>query len=103
MEPKGVAAHTARMRETARSVHSQRIPFDSIEGKHRDILAQTIKNTIATELAIFTYAQIVDGLPTADVAWDRRYPGLHGDHIIDDMHEELCPGAMEKAREFYAE
>ena len=56
---------------------------------------------LSTELTLFTCAQVIDGLPTADVAWDQRYGGIFGDHIIDEAHGgSLCPGAMDKACEF---
>ncbi|KAI8668521.1 hypothetical protein NCS55_00878300 [Fusarium keratoplasticum] len=43
----------------------------------------------------------MDGLPTGDVGFDRRYPSVFGEHPIDSDHEELCPGAMERAHEYY--
>jgi hypothetical protein len=61
-------------------------------------LIRAIDNVLATDEAILTYAQIIDGLPTADVSYDRRVTGIHGNHPIDE-HEELCPGALDKARE----
>ncbi len=45
-----------------------------------------------------TFAQIVDGLPIADVAYQRRFHGLDNDHPIED-HAELCGGVMERTRE----
>ncbi|KAK4112795.1 hypothetical protein N656DRAFT_752873 [Canariomyces notabilis] len=87
-----------QLREKARAEYRARIPIRKLDKLHRDALTRAINNVLSTELAIFTYAQIIDGLPTADVAWDRRLPGLYGDHPLDG-HEELCPGAMEKARE----
>ncbi|KPM38672.1 hypothetical protein AK830_g7870 [Neonectria ditissima] len=103
MEREDLEAFSKVLHEVARCAHDQRVPFYTIkEGDHHHVLSRAIKNVLGTELAIFTYAQIIDGLPTADVAWDRRLPGISGDHPIDDVHEELCPGAMDKAREFYA-
>ncbi len=68
--------------------------------EHYDILLRAIKNVLSTDLAIFIYAQIIDGFPTADVVEDRRLPGISGDHPIDD-HEDLCYGCVDKACEFY--
>ena len=101
MDPEELEIYTKRLREIARYAHDHRVPFSSIESGHRNVLDRAVRKVLGTELAVFTYAQIIDGLPTADVAWDRRLPGIFGDHIIDDVHEELCPGAMEKATEFY--
>ena len=102
MEPEDLESITEMLRRRARIDHACRVPFDDVKSEpHRKILTDAIRNVLSTELAHFTYAQIIDGLPTADVAWDRRAPGIFGDHIIDDVHEELCPGAMDAARDFY--
>ncbi|RSL69030.1 hypothetical protein CEP54_002613 [Fusarium duplospermum] len=102
MDAEELKVLTVRLRDLARATHAQRKPFRNISSKHhRDVLGHAIKNVLSTELAQFTYAQIIDGLPTGGVSWDRRYPGVFGEHPIDSDHEELCPGAMEKAREFY--
>lgn len=83
-----------------RSKHDKanRINIDNLDTAHRDIFIQAVNNVLATDLAIFTYAQIIDGLPTADVGWDRNIQDLLGAHPLDS-HEDLCPGAMDKARE----
>ncbi|KAF5592795.1 hypothetical protein FPCIR_5478 [Fusarium pseudocircinatum] len=103
MEPDQLEALKERLRDIARAAYDSRAPFKSISSeRHRQILGRAIRNVLSTELAQFTYAQIIDGLPIADVAWDRRLPGIMGEHIIND-HETLCPGALEKAHEFYEE
>lgn len=88
-----------KLREKAQAEHAIRISPEKLNSKHHDILLRAINNTLHSEIALFTYAQIIDGLPIADVAWDRRQPGLSGDHPIDE-HEELCPGSMDKAVEY---
>jgi hypothetical protein len=91
-----------KLQKLAKHDYANRVPYEAIKSDwHRCTLLRAIQNVLSTELAVFTYAQIIDGLPTADVAWERRYPGIFGDHIIDDMHEDLCPGAMERARGYY--
>lgn len=103
MDPDQLEAHKKKLRDIARTAYDSRLPFQSINSeRHRQILDRAIRNVLSTELAQFTYAQIIDGLPIADVAWDRRLPGIMGEHIIDG-HETLCPGALEKAREYYKE
>ncbi|KAK0732296.1 hypothetical protein B0H67DRAFT_525917 [Lasiosphaeris hirsuta] len=87
-----------KLRVKAQADYRARIPIDKLDAAHRDVFIRAINNVLATENAIFTYAQIIDGLPIADVAWDRRNPGLWGDHPLED-HGELCPGALDKARE----
>ncbi len=69
------------------------------DGEHRRLLVGAIANILSTDLAEMTYAQIVDGLPTGDVAYEARV-ALYGFHPIDHAHNELCPGMLEKAREF---
>lgn len=93
-----LAAIVDKMRAKARAEHAARVSPEMLDTKRRDMLARAINNVLATEDALFTYAQIIDGLPTADVGFDSRSPGLYGDHPLDE-HEELCPGAMDKARE----
>lgn len=58
-----------------------------------------MRNVLSTKLAQFTYAQIIDGLPIEDVAWDQRIPAVYGNHPIEH-HPELCPGALEFALEY---
>jgi hypothetical protein len=103
MDPDQLEAHKKKLRDIARTAYDNRVPFNSITSEsHRQILDRAIRNVLSTELAQFTYAQIIDGLPIADVAWDRRLHSIMGEHIIDD-HETLCPGALEKAQEYYQE
>lgn len=102
MEPDEVEDIAQRMHALAREQHNHRIAFENVKATpHRAILDRAILNVLSTDLAIFTYAQIIDGLPTADVAYDRRYSGMYPDHIIDEVHKEVCSGAMRKAREFH--
>ncbi|KAF7547357.1 hypothetical protein G7Z17_g7789 [Cylindrodendrum hubeiense] len=102
MDPEELEAHTEMLRVAARAAHDQRVPFRNIYSElHRHVLDRAIKNILSTALAQFTYAQIIDGIPTGDVSWDRRYCGVFGEHPIDSEHEELCPGTLEKAREYY--
>ena len=100
MEPEDIIVHTEKMRTAARSAHSHRMPFTDLPpGDHREILIRAVTNVLDRELALFTFAQIIDGLPTGDVAFDRRFPCMFVDHPIDYMHDDICDGAMDKARE----
>ncbi|KAK4182116.1 hypothetical protein QBC35DRAFT_396605 [Podospora australis] len=87
------------MKQAARTVGASRVPFTDNGTEHYEIFSRALKKVLSTDLALETYAQIIDGLPTADIAYDRRSPGLFGDHPIEE-HEELCPGAVERAKEF---
>lgn len=88
-----------KLRVKAKADYRARISIDKLDAAHREVFIRAINNVLATENAIFTYAQIIDGLPIGDVAFDRRNPGLFGDHPLDGEHEQLCPGALDKARE----
>ncbi|KAF4420136.1 hypothetical protein FACUT_11301 [Fusarium acutatum] len=101
MDPDQLEAHKERLRDIARAAYDSRVPFNIITSElHQQSLDRGIRNVLSTEQAQFTYAQIIDGLPTADVACDRRLPDIMGEHIIDD-HETLCPGALEQAQDYY--
>ncbi|KAJ3544893.1 hypothetical protein NM208_g2789 [Fusarium decemcellulare] len=102
MDPEDLEVHCKRAREVARYAHDHRVSFSSIKSEHHwQTLERAIRNVLGTDIAMLTYAQIIDGLPIGDVAFDQRLPGLYGDHPLDDCHDELCPGAMEKVRELY--
>jgi hypothetical protein len=72
----------------------------SLNGTHRDIFNRAISNVLSTDIAEITYAQIIDGLPLADVVQDTANGGLPDAHPIHDAHSELCPGVLEKARAY---
>ncbi|KAF4472493.1 hypothetical protein FALBO_618 [Fusarium albosuccineum] len=102
MEKEDLEVHCERTREVARYAYDHRVPFSYIKSElHWRTLDRAVRNVLGTEVAALTCAQIMDGLPIADVAYDQRLPGLFGEHPIEDLHEELCPGTMDKAREFY--
>ena len=61
--------------------------------------SRAITNTLATDIAEETFAQILDGLPTAHVALDAGSDPLPDQHPLFHAHEELCPGFLEKIRE----
>lgn len=88
----------ARLQHRAREDYRARVHLDVLDSERCAILTNAIYNVLSTDLVIFTFAQIIDGLPTADVGWERRDPGLPGDHPLDE-HEDLCPGSIEKAKE----
>ncbi|KAK0384085.1 hypothetical protein NLU13_8174 [Sarocladium strictum] len=66
---------------------------------HRQTIVRAITSVLATDLALWTYAQIIDGLPLSNIAWDTRGSRLVPWHPINS-HETLCPGALEKAKSF---
>ncbi|KAH8194167.1 hypothetical protein TruAng_011668 [Truncatella angustata] len=78
------------------------ISFENLDVPHREAFSLAINNILSTDLALTTYAQIIDGLPTSDVAWDQYSSKLHRRHPIND-HVALCSGVLEKAKEFRAD
>ncbi len=56
------------LRQRARRDWASYVPIDSVDAERRRIFLHAINNVLATELAVDTYAQIIDGLPTEAVA-----------------------------------
>lgn len=79
------------------------ISIENIDSDHLAALTQALSNVISTELAEFTYAQIVDGLPTRESFAEFRsfYPA--GDEHPAYRHQHLCDGALDIARQFRSE
>jgi hypothetical protein len=78
------------------------LSFADLDGEHRRLLERAIARILSTDLAEMTYAQIIDGLPTGDVAYESYNPP-YDNHPIDSAHDELCPGMLDKARQFRAD
>lgn len=73
------------------------ISIENLDREHRDVFSNAVHQVLATGIALETYAQIIDGVPLCDVAWDRYEHRLHQQHPIKS-HVELCPGALETAK-----
>jgi hypothetical protein len=78
------------------------IALDRLEGYHYHTLSSALHNVLHTDIALMTYAQIIDGLPTADVVWDRYSGSYEPSHPINN-HKTLCKGALDKAKGFRAQ
>lgn len=85
-----------RLREVALYAHLHRITLENLTTDHLNIFHRALLRVLGSELAIDTFAQIVDGLPIADVAWDKRHPGIFGDDHPIEAHANLCPGVKDK-------
>jgi len=81
-----------------------KVSLAGLEGQHRDIFVHAVSNILSTEIAHLTYAQIVDGLPLSSVADDTYDNGgsLSHMHPLYTKHNELCPGVLERTRQFLA-
>lgn len=72
------------------------ISCENLDGDYRDVLYQAIRNVLATDIALTTYAQIIDGVPVSSVASDQYSNRYIPGHPIKS-HVALCPGAQEEA------
>ncbi len=71
-------------------------PVSTLRTPHREVLARAVANILSSSAAKQTYAQIVDGLPLADVAWDRHAGCLCLHHPLLNEHKELCSSVAEE-------
>ena len=67
-----------------------------VDVEHYGAFTTALARLLRTSIAEHTYAEIIDGIPTADTWY--AYDGLR--HDIIEAHRELCPGILEAAREF---
>lgn len=68
-----------------------------LDTDHRDAFSRAVQAILATNLAEIIMAQLIDGLPQADIAWEARGNFLTKAHPLAD-HEHLCKGALEKTQ-----
>lgn len=85
-----------RLRDVALYAHLHRITLENLTTDHLNIFHRAVLRVHGSELAIDTFAQIVNGLPIADVAWDKRHPSIFGDDHPNEAHASLCPGVKDK-------
>lgn len=65
-----------------------------MDAAHSDALSRAVSAVLATPIAEFTFAQILDGLPTIDTYLDRYRISLRDAHPLR-KHKQLCPGVIE--------
>lgn len=89
---------------TAAAVQSSpQLSLQHLAGGHRRLLGRAITAILATPIAEVTYAQIVDGKPIEPprrVSSNPYYKPPPPTVPIPPAHTELCPGMLEKVREF---
>ena len=73
--------------------------LDVLDNHHAQTFRQALMNILTTELAEFTYAQILDGLPTKQTM-SESYRWIHNHPIFKLNHATLCEGSLEKTRDF---
>ncbi|UNI24005.1 hypothetical protein JDV02_009786 [Purpureocillium takamizusanense] len=73
---------------------------EHLSAGHVAALKRAIVNVLSTPEAEFAFAQIIDGLPTAEsfTEFHLFYPADDGEHPVAE-HLDLCDGALDAARE----
>lgn len=80
-------------------IKSDKSSINILDGEYHELVARAVRNTLLTEIAQSTFAQIVDGLPLLSVLEDTHCGlDLRPDHPLF-AHESLCPGAFEKTKQ----
>lgn len=69
----------------------------SLDVEHLASFKQAMANLLSKPNAELTYAQIVDGLPISQT-YMKDHWFYEAFPVLD--HEELCPGSMDKTRDF---
>jgi hypothetical protein len=70
-----------------------------LDAEHYEALSRALRNVLHTDLALDTYAQMIDGLPTERTARVEYSICQDARHVIS-QHQQICPGAEDKAIEF---
>lgn len=84
-----------------RSQFEPTISVSTLDPDRYAIFKKALSNVLSTDLAEFTMAQLVDGLPTMTVFCDGHSArNLYGHPIRS--HESLCEGALGRTKEFRA-
>ncbi|KAK7431619.1 hypothetical protein QQZ08_001837 [Neonectria magnoliae] len=75
-------------------------PLSCLPEPHRGILIRAVSNVLSCDEAEVTFAQIVDGMPLSEVEEDSYDDTACPEHPIHTKHTQLCPGVLEKTRQF---
>ena len=66
---------------------------------HLEAVNHALDKVLSTEVAEITYAQILDGLPLADVERDHwAWSSICPSNPLQEKHQVLCPGVLEHLR-----
>jgi len=85
--------------DSSESTKFQQLSIDILDEDHRELFTRAVTRILSTDIAEITYAQIIDGLPLFDVLLDSRDGLFPKGHPIRN-HTQLCPGILDKTREF---
>ncbi|KAH7125827.1 hypothetical protein EDB81DRAFT_698246 [Dactylonectria macrodidyma] len=73
-----------------------------LDVQHQKVFTQALMNILSTNVAGFTYAQILDGLPTEESLLE-SYVFMESHPVYKLNHSKLCDGFLEKAKKFKAQ
>ncbi|KAF5651749.1 hypothetical protein F25303_3953 [Fusarium sp. NRRL 25303] len=79
----------------------RQIAIHTLDQPHQDTVKSAIARVLDTDIAEITYAQIIDGLPLGEVAFESRGGMPHSDHPINHCHDKLCDGTLNRTLEFH--
>ena len=57
----------------------------SLDDAHYDVLSQAFRNVLHTDVAVETYAQLIDGLPLQETCRDKTTLEMHSYLIIPSI------------------
>lgn len=78
----------------------RQLAIHNLDQAHQDTVTSAIARILDTDIAEITYAQIIDGLPLGEVAFESRGGMPHRDHPINHCHDKLCDGILDSTRGF---
>ncbi|KAF5017836.1 hypothetical protein F66182_10207 [Fusarium sp. NRRL 66182] len=76
--------------------------IDTLDDEHKVPFRRALGNLLSTDRAEYTYAQIIDGLPTRE-SFKEGYHVVQGHPVFELNHTQICPGSIDKIRKFRAQ
>jgi hypothetical protein len=70
-----------------------------LDSVYADTFKEALTRVLLTEVAEFTFSEILDGLPTED-SFREFNARLQGNPVFELEHNLLCPGAIKRIRSF---
>ncbi|KAL6361371.1 hypothetical protein LRP88_04839 [Fusarium phalaenopsidis] len=103
LEPSETSSAGAQSPSITDDSQIRSLSIDILDGDHYDLFTRAITRILSTEIAELTYAQVIDGLPLTQVIYESRGGKLPKGHPLHSAHQELCPGMLDKTRQFREE
>jgi hypothetical protein len=76
--------------------------ISALDSLHADAFKQGLARILSTQVAEFTFSEILDGLPTEDSYHEFHLSGLrkYGHPVFELNHTSLCPGVIKRVRNY---